>query len=270
MMPQKLNADVAELARGKAGTAIGRLTGLLATVKALPLAYNRDLQEDKPPVFAARARRRAARSARSPCSSRGSSSTASGWRPRARTRCCAQPTPPRRSSPTACPSATPTSRSPAQVRAGTFEPPPRAGAAPRRRRGRGRGGERALAVKTPLPVSLTGRDLLRIADLVPAEAEAILDLAEELKVDRSPRLPGKTLGLIFAQPSTRTRISFGVAIVQLGGGFVTLTPRGDAALARRVARRTRRRALALPRRARDPRALARGAGGSGRRAPTSP
>ena len=55
MMPQKLNADVAELARGKAGTAIGRLTGLLATVKSLPLAYNRDLQEDKAPVFAARA-----------------------------------------------------------------------------------------------------------------------------------------------------------------------------------------------------------------------
>src|SRR5581483_5896136 len=55
MMPQKLNADVAELARGKAGTAIGRLAGLLATVKSLPLAYDRDLQEDKAPVFAARA-----------------------------------------------------------------------------------------------------------------------------------------------------------------------------------------------------------------------
>jgi argininosuccinate lyase len=54
IMPQKLNPDVAELARGKAGTAIGRLTGLLATVKSLPLAYDRDLQEDKPPVFAAR------------------------------------------------------------------------------------------------------------------------------------------------------------------------------------------------------------------------
>jgi argininosuccinate lyase len=54
MMPQKLNPDVAELARGKAGTAIGRLTGLLATVKGLPLAYDRDLQEDKVPVFAAR------------------------------------------------------------------------------------------------------------------------------------------------------------------------------------------------------------------------
>jgi argininosuccinate lyase len=54
MMPQKLNPDVAELARGKAGTAIGRLTGLLAVVKGLPLAYDRDLQEDKPPLFAAR------------------------------------------------------------------------------------------------------------------------------------------------------------------------------------------------------------------------
>ena len=54
MMPQKLNPDVAELARGKAGTAIGRLAGLLAVVKSLPLAYDRDLQEDKTPVFAAR------------------------------------------------------------------------------------------------------------------------------------------------------------------------------------------------------------------------
>jgi argininosuccinate lyase len=54
MMPQKLNPDVAELARGKAGTALGRLVGLLAAVKGLPLAYNRDLQEDKEPVFAAR------------------------------------------------------------------------------------------------------------------------------------------------------------------------------------------------------------------------
>jgi argininosuccinate lyase len=54
MMPQKLNPDVAELVRGKAGTALGRLAGLLATVKGQPLAYNRDLQEDKTPVFEAR------------------------------------------------------------------------------------------------------------------------------------------------------------------------------------------------------------------------
>ena len=54
MMPQKLNPDVAELGRGKAGAALGRLAGLLATLKGLPLAYNRDLQEDKEPLFAAR------------------------------------------------------------------------------------------------------------------------------------------------------------------------------------------------------------------------
>ncbi|HWB21820.1 MAG TPA: ornithine carbamoyltransferase [Gaiellaceae bacterium] len=79
-------------------------------------------------------------------------------------------------------------------------------------------------MKTPLPISLTGRDILRVSDLVPAEIDAILDLAAVLKVDRTPRHPGMTVGLIFAQPSTRTRISFGVAAIQLGGGFVTLTP----------------------------------------------
>jgi len=51
IMPQKKNPDVAELARGKAGRLIGNLTGLLATLKGLPLAYNRDLQEDKEPLF---------------------------------------------------------------------------------------------------------------------------------------------------------------------------------------------------------------------------
>jgi argininosuccinate lyase len=51
MLPQKKNPDVAELARGRAGRIIGELTGLLATLKGLPLAYNRDLQEDKEPLF---------------------------------------------------------------------------------------------------------------------------------------------------------------------------------------------------------------------------
>ena len=51
IMPQKKNPDVAELARGKAGRLIGNLTGLLATLKGLPLAYNPDLHEDKEPIF---------------------------------------------------------------------------------------------------------------------------------------------------------------------------------------------------------------------------
>jgi argininosuccinate lyase len=51
IMPQKKNPDIPELARGKAGRLIGNLTGLLSTLKAQPLAYNRDLQEDKEPVF---------------------------------------------------------------------------------------------------------------------------------------------------------------------------------------------------------------------------
>src|SRR5438093_1858842 len=51
MLPQKKNPDIAELARGKAGRLIGNLAGFLATLKGLPLAYNRDLQEDKEPLF---------------------------------------------------------------------------------------------------------------------------------------------------------------------------------------------------------------------------
>ena len=51
MLPQKKNPDIAELARGKAGRVIGSLTGFLATLKGLPLSYNRDLQEDKEPLF---------------------------------------------------------------------------------------------------------------------------------------------------------------------------------------------------------------------------
>ncbi len=51
MMPQKKNPDIAELARGKAGRLIGNLTGFLATLKGLPLTYNKDMQEDKEPLF---------------------------------------------------------------------------------------------------------------------------------------------------------------------------------------------------------------------------
>ena len=51
IMPQKKNPDIAELARGKSGRLIGHLTGLLVTLKGLPFAYNRDLQEDKEPAF---------------------------------------------------------------------------------------------------------------------------------------------------------------------------------------------------------------------------
>ena len=53
LMPQKKNPDVFELARGKAGVLIGHLTALLATLKGLPSTYDKDLQEDKAPVFAA-------------------------------------------------------------------------------------------------------------------------------------------------------------------------------------------------------------------------
>ena len=53
LMPQKKNPDVFELTRGKAGVLIGQLTGLLATLKSLPSTYDKDLQEDKAPVFAA-------------------------------------------------------------------------------------------------------------------------------------------------------------------------------------------------------------------------
>ena len=51
MMPQKKNPDIPELIRGKTGRVYGHLFGLLTTVKGLPLSYNRDLQEDKEPLF---------------------------------------------------------------------------------------------------------------------------------------------------------------------------------------------------------------------------
>jgi ornithine carbamoyltransferase len=76
-----------------------------------------------------------------------------------------------------------------------------------------------------LTVALTGRDLLRIGDLAPDEAEALLDLAVELREQpKEPLLAGATLGLYFAKHSTRTRVSFSAGIAQLGGVAIPLTP----------------------------------------------
>ena len=74
------------------------------------------------------------------------------------------------------------------------------------------------------PVSLGGRDFLRVRDFTRDELENVLDLAAELKANPQPILPERTLGLYFAQPSTRTRISFSVAIAQLGGTPIVLLP----------------------------------------------
>jgi ornithine carbamoyltransferase len=73
-------------------------------------------------------------------------------------------------------------------------------------------------------LSLAGRDLLRIGDLTADEATLILDTAVELRGDRRPLAPGSTLGLYFAKHSTRTRVSFSVAIAHLGGLAIPLTP----------------------------------------------
>jgi ornithine carbamoyltransferase len=71
-------------------------------------------------------------------------------------------------------------------------------------------------------MNLKGRDFLRVDDFSTDELLHVLDLATKLKGDRTPRLAGHTLGLVFAQPSTRTRISFSVAMAQLGGMPITL------------------------------------------------
>ena len=78
---------------------------------------------------------------------------------------------------------------------------------------------------TPLEVTLAGRDLLRISDLASAEAEAILDLAVELRENpKQLLLPGATLGLYFSKHSTRTRVSFSAGVAQLGGVAIALSP----------------------------------------------
>jgi ornithine carbamoyltransferase len=79
-------------------------------------------------------------------------------------------------------------------------------------------------VTAPLQTNIAGRDFLRIGDLVPAEAEAILDLAVELRDGRKLLAPGSTLGLYFSKHSTRTRVSFTVAMTHLGGAAIPLAP----------------------------------------------
>jgi len=77
---------------------------------------------------------------------------------------------------------------------------------------------------TSAALSLAGRDLLRVGDLASEDATLILDTAVELRGDRRPLAPGATLGLYFAKHSTRTRVSFSVAIAHLGGLAIPLTP----------------------------------------------
>jgi ornithine carbamoyltransferase len=77
---------------------------------------------------------------------------------------------------------------------------------------------------TSAALSLEGRDLLRVRDLSGEDATLILDTAVELSGDRRPLAPGATLGLYFAKHSTRTRVSFSVAIAHLGGAAIPLTP----------------------------------------------
>lgn len=73
-------------------------------------------------------------------------------------------------------------------------------------------------------ISLKGRDLLSIADLTPAEIRFILDLAADLKSGKTQFHCNKTLGLLFYKASTRTRVSFSVAMYQLGGNVIDLNP----------------------------------------------
>src|SRR5213592_673515 len=83
---------------------------------------------------------------------------------------------------------------------------------------------------------LKGRDFTRVADWTGEELERVLDLADELKQQQKRReqhhlLPGRTLGMIFQKPSTRTRVSFEVGIAQLGGTALYLSA-GDLQLGR--------------------------------------
>src|SRR5579864_3351683 len=232
MMPQKLNPDVAELARGKAGTAIGRLTGMLAVVKGLPLAYDKDLQEDKTPLFATR------RDVRTALAALGV--LIGGLELDTERLAEAVSDPLLRATDAAealvregMPFRDAHEHVAAEVRNGTFVAPERA--APRAAPGPGgvtqalRAARRRLDAKTlsDLPRSLVGRDLTTLTTWTSVELRLVLDLAEQLKAAQKEGiphrfLPGRTLGLLFARPSTRTRVSFAVAMEQLGGSALTL------------------------------------------------
>jgi argininosuccinate lyase len=232
MMPQKLNPDVAELARGKAGTAIGRLTGLLAVVKGLPLAYDRDLQEDKTPLFATRRDLRGALAALG--------ALIGGLELEHERLAAAVADPLLRATDAAealvrdgVPFRDAHEQVASAVRAGTFVAPERPGfrAAP------GPGGAKAALHDARLRLgastladttrALVGRDLTTLTTWSAYELRLVLDLAEQLKAAHKNGvdhrlLPGRTLGLLFARPSTRTRVSFAVAMEQLGGSAVPL------------------------------------------------
>src|SRR5579862_4621360 len=232
MMPQKLNPDVAELVRGKAGTAIGRLTGLLAVVKGLPLAYDRDLQEDKTPLFATRRDVRGALSALRVLvggleldHDRLADAVADPLlRATDAAELLVRDGVPFRDAHEQIASA---------VRSGTFAAPDRAatrpapgpsGAATAIHDARLRLQAHALADTTR---ALVGRDLTTLTTWTAHELRLVLDLAERLKAAQRNGiehrlLPGRTLGLLFARPSTRTRVSFAVAMEQLGGSAVPL------------------------------------------------
>src|SRR5437763_3270227 len=227
MMPQKLNPDVAELARGKAGTAIGRLTGLLAVVKGLPLAYDRDLQEDKTPLFETR------RDVRGALAALGA---LVGGLELDRERLASAVADPLLHATDAAellvldgtPFRDAHEAVAADVRAGTFtapsQPLPRPAPGPggtvaALRAARLRLDTRSLA---DLPRSLVGRDLTTLTTWRAYELALVLDLAERLKTAQQQDvehrlLHGRTPGLLFTRPSTRTRVSFAVAMEQPGG-----------------------------------------------------
>ena len=232
MMPQKLNPDVAELARGKAGTAIGRLAGLLAVVKGLPLAYDRDLQEDKTQLFATR------RDVRGALAALGV--LVAGLEPNHERLAAAVSDPLLRATDAAellvregVPFRDAHEQVAASVRAGTFAAPERAapraapgpaGVRPALHAARLRLQSRSLA---DLPRMLVGRDFTTLTTWTAYELGLVLDLAERLKTAQRSGvehrlLPGRTLGLLFTRPSTRTRVSFAVAMEQLGGSALSL------------------------------------------------